>query len=539
MFSRSSESTKNKKLNLENRAFFDEEIKKREKYIIEQIKPYAEMTKAVFIGITGCGKSSVLCSLSHKELLITGVGKIMHLEGIGIGTDLFSYTSVPCIEPSLNLKIILVDCPGFDDISGVEQEILNIFSIQKIFENYGNHENKFKIILVISRDDIKSIRGENMVSCFSTINKMFKINDELKNSIGVVVTKTESDYTGFDYFFELNDTLKKMKEEEKKKKKEDREDKDLLPECLFDICEYLVNKPEQIFTFPQPSFKQKGQQYDFEDHERLLEFLNNSDHILKNPDIKIALSKEANLELKILRKEHSDKLVKTILAFCEKVYDQLSKETKADEIIKWYDIIIALGKENIHSSDELKEFLKKQIPNSEQYDEDIKKIAEYELFDNFIDSILFSEIKTSSLNEVIRGWCNKTSEYLLQYYRNTIKGENQEQLIQLAEQKNKEFKEMFDKLREEEDKKIQEYKDRITELMGINKTSAETLDKLDKKLQLLEQQLKEKNDNINSIQRQLQEERNKPAPKTEIRYVTRTVEVPSKKQSSGSICLLI
>lgn len=453
----------------------------------------------------------------------------MHLEGEGIGTDLFSYTSIPCIEPSLNLKTILVDCPGFEDLSGVEQEKLNIFSIKKIFENYGNKENKFKIILVISCEEFKAERGAKMISSFSMLNKMFTINEKLKNNLGVIVTKTEPDFSGFDYLYELNHTLKKMDEEKRK----------TLPNCLFDICEFLVNNPKHIFTFPHPSYKQKGQQYDFEDHENVLKFLN-ADSYLINPEIKIALSNEANLQLNILRKEHTEKLINAINTLCEKVINQISKETNSNDITKWYNIVIDLSKENIKNSDNLKKFLIERIPNGEQlYDDDIKKIAEYELFDDFIDSILYSEIETSCLNEVIKAWCIKTRDYLHQFYINVVKGENQEQIIKLAEEKNNELKEAIDKMREEEEKKIQEYKGEIQILLDDNKNNADLLEKLTQKLQSMEEQLKEKNDNINRIQRELQESKSRSTPETKTQVIYRTKEVPTPNQSRGGFCLLI
>lgn len=176
--------------------------------------------------------------------------------------------------------------------------------------------------------------------------------------------------------------------------------------------------------------KQTEGQYDFSDHMALLQFIYKNLHV--NPIHQLFLSKEAKFKLQTIRNEHFEKLVDTVLNLCKKINVQFSNESKSVEINKWFTIFINLCKQNIKKSDEFNQFIIRNIPNSEKYKSDIEKIAEYGLFDEFIDKILCSELETSVLSEVIKAWCIHSVDQLHQLVIITNERENQEKLLKDA-----------------------------------------------------------------------------------------------------------
>lgn len=491
---------KNKELNKENIREFNNEILKIEKYVKEQITPFADIPKAVFIGMTGCGKSCLLCSLSGQVLLIKGEGKIMHLEGKGVGIGLESFTTNPMFEQDLNKKNIFIDCPGFEDVKGYKQEILNAFSMDNIFKNFQGHENKFKIILVISQDEFYTNKGTKMVNSFLRLKEMFPIGDKLEKNIGLVITKGSIDYDGIDYIKELQEQIKNTQNP---------------PEQLVRLCDFFLSNPDHVFAFPRPSFKDKGKQYDFTDHQRLMNFLEKN--LLINPDHKITLSTEAKLRLKILREDHSKKLSNTINKLCDKINNQFAKESKSSEIQKWYDIIYKLLQSDIKKSKELNLFLQKNIQNSISYQKDIDDIAEYELFDEFIDRILYLKLNTSCLNEVIQAWCKHAVNQLHKSLIHAIDSEKTKEKMEIEKQLRIENEQKIEKLNKLIQQKEKENKDRERELMNEikNQTAShqknlEELHSLQVEFARLQQQSIERDKNVEQLTAQLEIERNKP-----------------------------
>lgn len=472
--------------------------------------------------MTGCGKSCILCSLSNKTLLVKGESKFMHLEGEGVGHGLKSFTSIPMFEKGKIIKQILIDCPGFNDVRGYMTEILNAFSMDNIFETYEGHENKFKIVLVVSQGEFSSTKGTAVIDSLLRLEEMFPIGTSLRDNIGLIVTKGSTEYEGFDYIDELNNDIKLTENPDEK---------------IVAMCQSLLSHRDHIFTFPRPSRKDKDMPYEFDDHDNLLNFLDN-DYLI-NPKHKIALSAEAKLRLRIVRDDHSKKLANKIKLLCDKIYEQFSHESQSIELKKWYDIIFKLFRSNIKEANELNAFLQEHVPNSEQYKEYIDEIAEYELFDKFIDKIIFSSINTSCLYEVIQAWCKNAVNQLHQYVINAINSEKTKDKIESLEKLKKEsdkiiqdFQKLLKKIDAEKAKIEEEYKARIKKLEESHNKNENELNRLNEQYQLLKEQQLERERNIQKAQyNQAPQIIVKEVPKVE--YVYR--DAPSK---SGG-CLLI
>lgn len=481
-------------LNKTNLKQYNEIIKETEKYIKEKIAPYADILKAVFIGNTNCGKSSLLCCLLKKQLLIKGDGKIVHLEGEGIGIGLESFTTIPIIE-SIKEGDILVDSPGFEDVKGYPQEILNEFSINGIFKKYSGNNNNFKIMLVVSTDEFDTNRGIKMVNSLLNLEKRFPTSSNLIQRVGIVVTKGDIDYEGNDYFKFLKEKINETKEPSRD---------------LVRICDYFLNHKNQVFVFPKPSWKNKNQQYDFEDHNRLIEFIHTNP--LVNPKHHITLSTEAQLKLQIIREDHLKKLSKSIKKLCDKINNQFANESKSSELQKWYDIIYNLLQEDIQTSKELGQFLKKNIPNSEQFTKDLEDISEYELFDEFIDSILYLKINTSCLNEVIQAWCKHAVDELHKSVFYAQDSENTKEKLEEQRKFNEKIKVLEDLIKQKDDdiqRIINEYLEEIKKQNQLHKENLEQIKILQNNIARLEQESRERSQTIAKLQSDLARERNK------------------------------
>lgn len=502
MYSRSNENNRENELTKENLNEFNNEIRNRETYLINQIQPYIDIPKAVFIGMTGSGKSSIICRLSNMDLKIKRSGEsiIMRLEGEGVGNDLFSCTSIPVIRQETNRKYVFIDCPGFEDVEGYLNEIKNAFSIDNIFKKYPNKQNKFKIIIVVAQDEFDNNRGKKMVDSFLRLEQMFPIGDKLYDNIGLIITKGEPGIDCKQYLLFLKERIKNTINP---------------PKHIERVCDFFLGHLDHTFVFPKPSFQDENKQYNFEDHQRLLNFL--GQNLLINPDHKITLSTEAILKLNIIRKDHSAKLKSKVQNLCNMIYNQFLQETTSIELQKWYDIIINLFKANIKKSSELDDFLKHNVPKYEQYHEFIKEIAEYELFDEFIDKMIYEKLDTSCLNEVLQAWCTDATFQLHQFVMNAKDSEmtkeelaKQEELQKQSEEKMKEFQRITDENEKKRQDMEKKYVEEIKRQQELHKENMNQIKQLQNDLDTLISQNREHEKNIRNLQRQLQEERNKP-----------------------------
>lgn len=493
MFSSRHENDKDD-INSENIGYINELIKETERQIVEKIKANANVPKIVFIGMTSCGKSSLLCCLSNKELLVKGEKRMMHLEGEGVGISLDSCTTIPIFESDENRNCMFIDCPGFEDVKGYKQEVLNAFAIDSIFQNYEGHENKYKIVLIVSDGEFNVNRCQKLLNSILRLEEMFSIGNKILKNIGLVITKGDPEYEGKDYIEELDDLIKRT---------------DNPPKELVTICNFFLSNPDHVFAFPKPRIEDKNKQYDFNDHQRLLEFLTKD--LLINPKHHISISNEAKLKLKIIREDHTKKLSNAVRKLCEKLYNIFSTESKSTEINKWYDIIIKLMGYDIKKSDDLDLFLQENIQSNENFHDDIEEIKEYELFDEFIDKIIYSTLDTSCLNEVLQAWCLHAINELHQSFIVAVDSEKtkeqkemQEKIMKESEEKIKELKEMIDRNQEERRRKEEEY---LEEIRKQNEAHQENMNQFKELQRQLVQSQAERDRTIDRLMSELEQER--------------------------------
>lgn len=166
---------------------------------------------------------------------------------------------------------------------------------------------------------------------------------------------------------------------------------------------------------------------------------------------------------------------------------------------------------DIKKSKDLDLFLQENIQSNENFHDDIEKIEEYELFDEFIDIIIYSTLDTSCLNEVLQAWCLHAINELHQSFIVALDSEKtkeqkemQERLMKESEDKIKELKEMIDRNQEERRRKEEEYLEEIRKQNAAHQENMNQFKELQK--QLLQSQA-ERDKTINQLMKELKRNR--------------------------------
>lgn len=97
--------------------------------------------------------------------------------------------------------------------------------------------------------------------------------------------------------------------------------------------------------------------------------------------------------MKQVRLIHVTEVLDKINKICQKINEQFEKEKTSNELNKWIDIMHELVSKNINNASDFTIVIKELIPNSEQYEQYIKSLEEFELFDHFLDKILYKDEK--------------------------------------------------------------------------------------------------------------------------------------------------
>ena len=172
-------------------------------------------------------------------------------------------------------NLLIANCPGFGDTKGTEQEIINAFAIDCLLDSFSSNNNRTKILLVISVAEINANRDEDAFENFKRIEKIFPNEEQLKNYVGVIITKSDPNWDGSDYFDQLNDDP---------------------PENGRGWCSYFYEHPEKVFTLPKASVHNINQVYEYENIDEFLSLLSHDQ--IENLVHKIALSSTADAVLK-------------------------------------------------------------------------------------------------------------------------------------------------------------------------------------------------------------------------------------------------
>jgi len=274
-----------------------------------------DSTKVLLVGLTGSGKTTLLHALVGKRLhgTVDKIGRNL-LEVVDgqqlIGKDgkpylishkFVSETFTPNVWPGAD-KTIFLDCPGFYD-TDLKKRLVNAFAIDKILEYPG----KVKILLVVSEAQLED-RGTGAADAFQMLCDMFPNKDQLKQCLGVVLTKTTEKCTPGKLMLLTGSQVG------------------------GDVLSYLVQRTDKIFTFPKV---QNMDEYHFDDRDRLLRFLtidavDHPQHQVAIDDKTILHSQEAT--------ESFNKEKKNVFEEFDKLFENAIKECKTlAELKEWQE----------------------------------------------------------------------------------------------------------------------------------------------------------------------------------------------------------
>lgn len=391
-------------------ANMDSQIKKMGVNMNKKFKDHPDAKKVLLMGITGSGKSSVQCILSGKNAKIEeGPGKKILLKGKYIISGCTSGTKEPNIDFVEKIQIWLCDCPGFEDTEGNYQEIINAFADNLILESYCK---QIKVLLVVQASDFDD-RGKAIQNSIQRIKKMFHNIESHKEILGIIITKGDPTITGRDYIDRLNDRPRKE---------------------LKEWIEYYSWNDDQIFTFPQASRENIGEQYEFDDYQSIINFITKEDYI--ELEHTISLNEVSSLQLTNIKITH----VNTASMILQELYMKISSQFKGntfEEIDVWLNIMHKLLDTKITKTKDVKEAIIENLPNYNDYEEYYVMLEEFEMFDDFIDKVFKFDESNSSLQISFN---NLTHSAIRELERKLFCIQKEE----LTKQKNQEMQEKID-----------------------------------------------------------------------------------------------
>ena len=394
---------------------FNEDVENTKYFIKQKMNSYKNHPIIVLTGMMGVGKSSLTCCLLKKSLIVKATGKTKYLVGEGVGIGLNACTTKPSINFDSNNQLVIVDLPGFEDNRNYEQEILNSIAIDSIFDISPNHQQNYKIILVITSFDFQTNRCKKLIDSFTRLKRMLPQYEQIKNTIGIIITKGDNDFEAKDYIDFFNDifiqTINPNSE-------------------MFEVHKFINKYIDNIFVFSQPLDQNIEKQYEFNDYERLLTFLKTN--FCQNPEHKIIISDDAESNLVLSYEENKKNTLINIKEIFQRINSKYRCETQSSQIYTWIRFIKQIMIEQIHNTNDFENIVKRYIPGYSVYDLNFSKLSEASLFDELILSVSPSHIDKSYLTKAIHIWCNEAAQELASKYK--ISKEN-EKIKQIQEER--------------------------------------------------------------------------------------------------------
>jgi len=243
--------------------------------------------KIVFLGFTGSGKTTLLNLLAGTPVhsfrneygsLILDVDPNEQIRNndrpFTIGHSVDSETLLPNGCFGADKSLFFIDTPGFSHTDSCER-LANAFSIDEVLALPG----RISVLLLISENSLKSRRGTDAFEAFETLCKMFPQKEQLKQAIGLVITKT---------------TLEKPTVLlERLAKSTDRKN--------YLIDHLVQTKDQRVFSFPVP--KEVGE-YRLKERSRIIDFL--KENAVADLEHRMALDWDTLLKIQVLAWEKKE-----------------------------------------------------------------------------------------------------------------------------------------------------------------------------------------------------------------------------------------
>lgn len=417
-----------------------QEMIRAQKEIDQYLDPNKNIDKVIFLGITGAGKTTLSCLLTGNKIMIRPYKKSkVTLEFTGTHIKCGKITTIPNIWTNPDKDLLIADCPGFRDVKGTVQEIINSFAIDHLLDSFAHNYNRIKILLVVSAHEIQGGRAQLCFENFERIEKMFPDQKQIENGIGIIITKSDPGTDPSDYIDELMEDA---------------------PDIVIKWCNFFIDHPEKIFTLPQPSKDDVNKEYIYNDKEKLLHFLKTQQ--IENAIHNIALSKSATDDVRTMKFKRNKQLDSKIADLFDSMYDIYNKEKDLSELNRWSDLLLKFSKLEIRNTSDLIKIIQSYLPNDDIFSEYISYLKEFESFDSFISKVFRDNEKASKIQKIFR---NKTNDaivklgtiqqnaYLIDLQNKQI--QDKEQMISKQEKMISETKKSAEEYREKMEQKFE------------------------------------------------------------------------------------
>ena len=243
----------------------EESILKITKDIKKQINEAPNATIILLVGNTGNGKSTFMHCMYGKRMDRLRIDNrwVLNIENMPLnernplGHNGKSKTRTVDFMYVPHLNIIFVDCPGYFDSAGPDQNLINSIAINQVFN--GTKSLQMKILAFVSNDDF----GQRLGAIIDALNMVYGLipNIEiLKKGLGVVITKSRKP--------DEKRNLKKIESISKSKSK--------TINSTWEITEFIshAHTNQRIWNFPSPEGEFKPGRFDnFPDSNKIKEFM--------------------------------------------------------------------------------------------------------------------------------------------------------------------------------------------------------------------------------------------------------------------------
>ncbi|KAK8897539.1 hypothetical protein M9Y10_015495 [Tritrichomonas musculus] len=224
-----------------------QEISQIKENMLKEIADYINLPKVMVFGSTGSGKTSLANALADSDIkIIKGPGNRACLDGNGImHGNLYSRTFLPSFLIDSQKRFIFCDFLSFYDFSDLKKEIIISYIADYLF-----HENTSVILLVESEEEIYRNMGKSLSKSIENVLEMLGDASQLKKKFAIIITKGDQEMTGENYLEMLGDN---MRIREKK------------------FMKYFGSI--NAFSMPKPKKSDIGKKYDFEDKNKIIDFI--------------------------------------------------------------------------------------------------------------------------------------------------------------------------------------------------------------------------------------------------------------------------
>lgn len=352
-----------------------------EKIIRNAFEQASDYIRVIILGSSGSSKSTIANLIVGQKLKIkeNEFGNI-YLDAKNVpfhmGEEMISDTTIPNIYIDNEHRLLICDAPGFDDIRGVLQDIINAFAINLLF----SEPCKIKILFAFSANEasIQSGRGIKVAQNIKRITEIIPNEEELKKSLGIIITRGDG-RTPDKYIRQLISG---------------NPDELLVNYCNF----FLSNLNERVFNFPEGSRDRIGQNYLFADKDRLLNFLKKEPVV--NPRHKIVLSTEGKYAMIRMTQEFGsiDDLLKELITNIKNSY--VSGDGNIRELNELSNVLSKIQRsiQKIESPNDFVNVVERSTKRKREIDESLSKIKGLNNMFSFI-SCVDGYSKSSQLTE--------------------------------------------------------------------------------------------------------------------------------------------